>query len=144
MVRELDDCLASAGGIQRELLLHYYVVRIRCVLGTCTLRVEATWLVVARSGAVLDPGVAIERLFRGMRKGRTPSTTLSTAAVCARTSVQSSRSWMEAESSTFGKLTSRFWLVYKKFLPKMTIKVLVSSQRVRFRPSSRQNKWVRT
>ena len=34
-----------------------------------------------------DPGVAIERLFRGMRKGRTPSTTLSTAAVCARTSV---------------------------------------------------------
>ena len=53
MVRELDDCLASAGGIQRELLLQYYVVRIRCVLGTCTLRIEATWLVVARSGAVL-------------------------------------------------------------------------------------------
>ena len=55
-----------------------------------------------------DPGVAIERRFRGMRKGRTPSTTLSTAAVCARMSVQSSRAWMEAESSTFGKLTSRF------------------------------------
>ena len=53
MVRELDDCLASAGGIQRELLLHYYVVRIRCMLGTCTLRIEAIWLVVARSGAVL-------------------------------------------------------------------------------------------
>ena len=55
-----------------------------------------------------DPGVAMERLFRGMRKGRTPSTTLSTAAVCARTSVQSSRAWREAESSTFGKLTSHF------------------------------------
>ena len=54
-VRELGDCLASAGGIQRELLLHYYVVRNRCVLGTCTLRVVATWLVVARSGAAFVP-----------------------------------------------------------------------------------------
>ena len=55
VVRELHDCLASAGGIQRELLLHYYVVRNRCVLGTCTLTVVATWLVDARSGAVFAP-----------------------------------------------------------------------------------------
>ena len=60
------------------------------------------------SAPARDPGVATERLFRGRRKGRTPSTTLSTATVRARTSVQRGHTWREAESSMFGKLSSRF------------------------------------
>ena len=67
---------------------------------------DVTTSVLIHEEAARDPGVAIEQLFRGMRKGRAPSTTFSTTAVCARTSVERSRAWREADSSTFGKLTS--------------------------------------
>ena len=84
------------------------------MLGTRTLTVVATWLVVARSGAVFAPlhgtqvAMATERLFRRRRKGRVPSTTLLTVAVCAAASVQGSYAWGKVESPTLGKLKSRF------------------------------------
>ena len=55
-----------------------------------------------------DPGMATERLFRRRRKGRVPSTTLLTVAVCAAASVQGSYAWGKVEPPTLGKLKSRF------------------------------------
>ena len=91
-----------------------------------------------------DPGMATERLFRRRRKGRVPSTTLLTVAVCAAASVQGSYAWGKVESPTLGKLKSRFWLAYKKFLPQMPTKALCNAQQSHFHTSPRQNKWVST
>ena len=85
-------------------------VRNRCVLGTCTLTVVVTWLVVARSGAVFAPlhGTQVWRPSDCFVEGGVPSTTLLTVAVCAAASVQGSYAWGKVESPTLGQLKSRF------------------------------------